>query len=57
MEQYISSKQIQSALGLSKTGIHLLLKRGDMPQGIRVGRVRRWRESEINQWLKDLEVK
>ncbi len=57
MEQYISSKQIQRALGLSRTGIHLLLKRGDMPAGIRVGRSRRWKESEINLWLKDLEGK
>ena len=56
MERYLKAKEIATALNISKTGLYLLLQRGDMPKGIRVGRSQRWRESEINSWLKNLEV-
>ena len=56
MEKYLKARQIQEALNISKASLYLLLKRGDMPKGIRVGRSQRWRESEINLWLKGLEA-
>ncbi len=57
MEKYVNARQIREALNISKTGLYLLLQRGEMPKGIRVGRSQRWKESEINQWLNDLEAK
>ena len=48
---FISSKDIARLFGISKSGIFNMLKRGDFPEGIRVGRNRRWRLSEVSAWF------
>lgn len=48
---FISSKEIGRMFGISKSGVFNLLKRGEFPEGIRVGRNRRWRLSEVEAWI------
>ena len=48
---FISSKDIARLFGISKSGIFNMLKRGEFPEGIRVGRNRRWRLSEVSAWI------
>ena len=48
---FISSKDIARILGISKSGVFNLLQRGDFPVGIRVGRLRRWRLSDVKAWI------
>lgn len=53
---FISSKEIARILGISKSGVFNLLKRGEFPVGIKVGRNRRWRLSEVEDWIASQEA-
>ena len=53
---FISSKDIGRIFGISKSGVFNLLKRGEFPVGIRVGRNRRWRLSEVEDWIASQEA-
>lgn len=48
---FISSKEIARILGISKSGVFQLTQRGEFPVGIRVGRNRRWRLSDVQTWI------
>lgn len=50
-EKFLSSKEIGRIFGISKSGVFNMLKRGEFPVGIRVGRNRRWRLSEVQAWF------
>ena len=49
--EYVTVKQLQEALHMSRSGIYQLCRRGYLPQGIRLGRAHRWSVDEINAWL------
>ncbi len=53
---FISSKEIARILGISKSGVFQLTQRGEFPVGIRVGRNRRWRLSEVEDWIASQEA-
>lgn len=48
---FISAKEIARIFGISKSGMFNLLKRGDFPVGMKIGRNRRWRLSELEAWI------
>lgn len=48
---FLSAKELSRALGLSRTGLYSLCKRGELPAGIRIGHSRRWCVSEVKNWL------
>ncbi len=52
-DSYIDIRALQEALGLSRAGIIGLCKKGQLPNGFKVGRSRRWAVSEVNAWLRD----
>ena len=49
-ERFLSSKEIGLIFGISKSGVFNMLKRGEFPVGVRVGRNRRWTLSEVQAW-------
>lgn len=49
-ERFLSSKEIGLIFGISKSGVFNMLKRGEFPEGIKVGRNRRWTLSEVQAW-------
>ena len=49
---YVGVRELSRALGLSRTGIYTLCRRGELPQGIRLGHSRRWNVQEISEFLR-----
>lgn len=48
---FLTASEIAKAFGISKSGVFNLLKRGDFPAGVKIGRSRRWNMAEIQSWL------
>lgn len=48
---FVNAKELSRALGLSRTGLYSLCRRGELPAGIRIGHSRRWCVSEVKDWL------
>lgn len=53
LDTYLNSKQLSKALGLSRSGIFSLVRRGILPKGILIGRSRRWNMAELQTFLKE----
>lgn len=49
--QLISSKRFASLLGVSTRTLNTLQKNGDLPPSLRVGQVRRWRLTQVENWI------
>ncbi|KOQ70319.1 hypothetical protein ABW43_06060 [Stenotrophomonas maltophilia] len=50
----ISVKRVEQDCGFSKTTIYRLMKRGQFPKPAkRAGRSVRWRNSEVQQWVRN----
>lgn len=47
----LSIKQLIQKLGMSRSTIYALIKRNDFPQPIKIGRLARWIESEIDDYI------
>ena len=50
-EKFLSAQQLAQALGISKSGVFQLVRRGYLPSGYRLGHCRRWLLSEVRKWL------
>lgn len=51
-DEYISASQLGQMLNLSRGSIYNMRKRGELPEGKRIGGVRRWSMAELNAFLK-----
>ena len=51
LDTYVDAKTLSKALGLSRTGINNLSKKGILPAGIKLGHSRRWKLSEVKAAL------
>lgn len=51
LDLYLSALDITKALGICRSGLFSLIKRGLFPQGVKIGRSRRWALSEIKEYL------
>ena len=51
LSSYVGIRELSRALSLSRTGIYALCRRGELPQGIRLGHSRRWNVREVQAWL------
>ena len=47
----LSVKQVAEALGVGERTIWRLSATGQLPEPIRIGRLRRWRRSTLEAWL------
>lgn len=54
--EYANATQLAECLGLSRSGLYALQRRGDFPAGIKLGRCRRWAVSEVREWLAGLQA-
>src|SRR4051812_9750710 len=51
-ERLISLKEVTSLVPFTKVHIYLLMKRGEFPRSIKIGRRRVcWRESDVEAWI------
>ena len=48
---YANATQLAECLGISRSGLLQLCKRGQFPRGFRLGHNRRWSVSEVKAWL------
>ena len=52
--QYLSAIQLSQALSVSRSCILSLAQRGILPEGIKIGRSRRWRLDDVKRVLNQL---
>ena len=52
MVTLLNSKQLAYRLNVSMRTLDSLQKNGQLPSGIRIGRQRRWRDADIDAWIK-----
>ena len=50
-ESLLDTSQLASLLACSPRHVDRLLKQGRLPAPVRLGSLRRWRSSQIQQWL------
>ena len=50
----VSMPQLELMLGLHRTRIYGLIRQGQFPRPIKLGRTARWMRSEVDQWLAKL---
>ena len=55
-EVYVTMNDLTAMLKISRTGILGLIKQGTFPQGIKLGKSRRWPLSEIQECLHSLAI-
>ena len=49
---FMNAQQLSQALGISKSGVFQLVRRGAVPKGYQVGHSRRWCFDEVRDWLR-----
>ena len=50
-ERLLSYKDVGARLGFSRTAVFELVRSGKFPTPLRIGRARRWRESDVDRWI------
>jgi len=55
-DRLLSTKQVQECVQASRVSIWRWEKEGKFPKHIKIGRIIRWRESEIQQWIAHLKT-
>lgn len=50
-DEYISASQLGQMLNLSRGAIYTMRRKGDLPEGVKIGGVRRWSMSELHRFL------
>ena len=51
-DEYISADEIARMLNLTRGTVYTMRKRGDLPEGVKIGGVRRWNLAELLSFLK-----
>lgn len=51
-EKYVSASEIARMLNLSRGSIYTMRKKGILPEGKKIGGVRRWNMAELQSFLK-----
>jgi prophage regulatory protein len=55
MERLVRLPEVMKRVGLSKTKVYGLMKRGDFPNPIKIGRNSVWKTSELINWMQTLQ--
>lgn len=53
--QTVDSAQLGKLLGRDRNWVHQALHKKLLPKPMRIGRALRWRISEIERWMRDME--
>lgn len=51
-DKYVSASEIAKMLNLSRGTVYVMRKKGILPEGKRIGGVRRWNMAELQSFLK-----
>ena len=51
-DTYITASQLGRMLNLSRGSIYNMRRKGDLPEGVKIGGVRRWSMAELDAFLK-----
>jgi prophage regulatory protein len=51
-EKILRLPAVREKVGLGTTAIYGLIKRGNFPQQIKIGRLSGWVESEVDAWIR-----
>ncbi len=54
LNSYLTIRDLATMLNISKAGIYGLCKEGFLPQGIKIGKCRRWAVKDIQSYLDSL---
>lgn len=49
---FMNAQQLSQALGISRSGLFQLVRRGALPAGYMIGHSRRWCLDEVKEWLR-----
>ena len=52
MDKLLTEKQVTEIVGFKKTKLDQMIKEGTFPAPKKYGRVNKWFESDIEEWLK-----
>ena len=50
-DTYISASQLGRMLNLSRGTVYTMRRNGDLPEGVKIGGVRRWSMAELQRFL------
>ena len=50
-ERLLDYVEVGKRLCCGRTHLFLMVKRGEFPEPLRMGRARRWRESDVDAWI------
>ena len=50
-QRLLTNREVCQRLTLSRTQLHFMCKRGEFPEPLRLGRARRWREADVDNWI------
>lgn len=53
-ERLLDYAEVGRRLGLGRTQLWAMVKRGEFPAPLRIGRARRWQESTVDDWIRAL---
>ena len=51
MSDFLTIRELAAQLKVTKATLFSLMKRGQFPTGVRIGRCRRWDVDKVNEWL------
>lgn len=51
MEKLLDVNGVSEQLNISKRSLEQILARGEGPRHLLIGRLRRWRRSEVDEWV------
>ena len=49
--QLLTVQDVANILKVSRCMVYVLMKRGEFPTGLKIGHLRRWRRSELQNFL------
>lgn len=49
----LNAKEIAGLLGISLRKLEQMISEGELPEYVKLGRIRRWDEAQIQKWLQD----
>lgn len=50
LERFLTRKDIEGLLGLSKSYIYRMISEGEFPRPVHIGSAARWSEREVREW-------
>lgn len=50
-ERFLTISEIADGLNVTRASVYNFIKSSDFPKGFKFGRVRRWKESEVEAWI------